>query len=126
MSRRAPVVAAFLCVEAVRALLRQKALSGLTALSVTIGVAALVWVVAIGRAGAERTQEQLQSLGDNLVWIEAGSRNVAGVRTGSRGTTSLTPEDASAIGAEVPLLKSLSPQVDGTILVIHRGRNWTT
>jgi putative ABC transport system permease protein len=126
MNLRSPIIAGFLCGEAVRALLRQKALSALTALSVTIGIAALVWVVAIGKTGADRAQEQLQALGDNLVWIEAGSRNVAGVRTGSLGTTSLTPEDAQAIRDEVPLLKGLSPQVDGTIVVINGSHNWTT
>ena len=30
-----------------------------------------------------RIREQLQNLGDNFVWVEAGSRNVQGVRTGS-------------------------------------------
>src|SRR6185295_19353502 len=99
------MVVALLCGEAVRALLRHGVRSTLSALSIAIGIAAVVWVVAIGKAGAERAEEQLQALGDNLVWVEAGSRNVAGVRTGSRGTTSLTPEDAQAIFDEVPLLK---------------------
>jgi putative ABC transport system permease protein len=112
--------------EAVRALLRQKARSALTALSITLGVAVVVWVVALGSAGAARAEEQLQSLGDNLVWVEAGSRNIAGLRTGSHGTTSLTPEDAEAIREEIPLVRSMSPQIDGTVLAIANGRNWTT
>jgi putative ABC transport system permease protein len=123
---QSPIAARFLFGEAVRALLRQKALSALTALSVTIGIAALVWVVAIGKSGSERAEEQLQALGDNLVWVEAGSRNVAGVRTGTHGTTSLTAEDALAIRDEVRLIKSMSPQADGSVLVIANNRNWTT
>ncbi len=87
-----PLVIAFiLCGEAARALLRNKVRTALTALSITIGIAAVVWVVALGKAGAQRAEEQLQSLGDNLVWVEAGSRNVAGVRTGTHGMTTLTP-----------------------------------
>ena len=77
-------------------------------------------------AGAARAEEQLQSLGDNLVWVEAGSRNIAGLRTGSHGTTSLTPEDAEAIREEIPLIRSMSPQIDGTVMAIANGRNWTT
>jgi putative ABC transport system permease protein len=83
-------------------------------------------VVAIGTAGAERAELELHKLGDNLVWIEAGGRNVNGVRTGTHGTSSLTMDDAEAIRREVPLLKSLSPQVDGSVQVIGAAHNWFT
>jgi putative ABC transport system permease protein len=126
MLPRPLVIALILCAEAARALLRNKVRTALTALSITIGIAAVVWVVALGKAGAQRAEDQLQALGDNLVWIEAGSRNVAGVRTGSHGMTTLTAGDAQAILDEIPRVKSLSPQVDGTVLVIAGSRNWTT
>ena len=126
MIPRSLIIALILCAEAARALLRNKVRTALTALSITIGIAAVVWVVALGKAGAQRTEEQLQALGDNLVWIEAGSRNVAGVRTGSHGMTTLTAGDAQAILDEVPRIKSMSPQVDGSVLVISGSRNWTT
>src|SRR5581483_11349977 len=80
----------------------------------------------IGQAGRERAENTLQDLGDNLVWIEAGSRNVAGVRTGTHGTTSLTIDDAEAVRREVPLIRTLSPQIDGTLQTINGSRNWTT
>ncbi len=95
-------------------------------LGVTIGIAAVVLIVAVGQAGSERAQDELQKLGDNLVWIEAGSRNVAGLRTGTHGTTSLTLEDAEAIRREVPLLTRMSPQIDGTVQIVYGNRNWTT
>src|ERR1700722_13320162 len=91
--------------EAVRGVFRNKSRSALTTLGITIGIAAVVWVVAIGQAGAARTEEQLLSLGDNLVWVEAGSRSVSGVRTGTRGTNTLTMDDGEAIRHEVTLLK---------------------
>jgi putative ABC transport system permease protein len=112
--------------EALRCLWRNKVRSTLSTLGVTIGVAAVVLVVAIGESGAERAQAELQQLGDNLVWIEAGSRNIAGVRTGVHGTTSLTLEDAEAIRAEIPLIRRLSPQVDGTVQAISGSGNWHT
>jgi len=75
MSRRLPILIAAICRESVRALLRHKTRSLLTTLGITIGIAAFVLVIAIGTAGSERAQAELQKLGDNLVWVEAGSRN---------------------------------------------------
>jgi len=112
--------------EAIRGLLRHKLRSALTTLGITIGIAAVVLVVAIGEAGKARAEAALNSLGDNLVWVEAGSRNVAGVRTGTHGTTSLMLDDAEAIRREVPLITRLSPQIDGTIHAINGDRDWTT
>ncbi|MFI5295235.1 MAG: ABC transporter permease [Thermodesulfovibrionales bacterium] len=112
--------------EAVRALYRNKLRSSLSAIGIAIGIAAVICVVAIGTAGSQRAEQQLQNLGDNLVWIEAGSRNVNGVRSGSHGMTSLTMGDAEAISKGVPLIKSVSPNVDGTVLIAWGNRNWTT
>ena len=106
--------------------MRHKLRTALTTLGIMIGIAAVVLVVAVGEAGSARAEAELQKLGDNLVWIEAGSRNVNGVRNGSHGTTSLTAEDADAIRREVPLIKRISPQVDGTVHVIVGDENWTT
>ena len=113
-------------VEALRALVRHRTRSALTTLGITIGVAAVVWASAIGEAGAARARQALEDLGDAFVWIEAGSRNVNGLRTGSHGTTSLTPEDAEAIRREVSLVKRVSENVDGTVQVARAGSNWRT
>ncbi len=112
--------------EAIRAIFRNKLRSALSAIGITIGIAAVVCVVAIGTAGSQRAEQQLQNLGDNLVWIEAGSRNVNGVRSGSHGMTSLTMKDAESILHETSLIKSVSPQVDGTVPIACGNRNWTT
>jgi ABC-type antimicrobial peptide transport system permease subunit len=114
------------CLEAVRALARHKLRTALTMLGITIGAAAFVWAVAIGEGGAARARQILEDLGDNFVWIEEGARNVNGVRTGSHSTTTLTPEDADAIRREVPLVKSVSENVDGSVQVVGAQRNWGT
>ena len=112
--------------EAIRSLSRNKMRSALSALGIAIGIAAVVCVVAVGTAGSQRAEQQLQNLGDNLVWIEAGSRNVNGVRSGSHGMTTLTMGDAEAISNGVPFIKSVSPNVDGTVPIASGNRNWTT
>lgn len=112
--------------EAFRSLYRNKLRSALSAIGITIGIAAVVCVVAIGTAGAQLAEQQLQNLGDNLIWIEAGSRNINGVRSGSHGMTSLTMGDAEAIANEVSSIKNVSPNVDGSVIIIFGNHNWTT
>ena len=111
---------------ALSALARNKLRTALTMLGITIGIAAVICTVAIGEGGSNRIREQLQNLGDNFVWVEAGSRNFKGVRTGSGNTTTLTARDAKAILEAVPLIKSVSPQADGRIQVIYGNLNWST
>jgi len=112
--------------SAVVALLRNKMRSVLTVLGITIGIAAVICVVAIGKAGQARVEQQLNNLGDSLVWVEAGGRAVNGVRTGTHGTKSLTYGDAVAIKSQISLIKSVSPNVDGPIQVIYGNQNWFT
>ena len=112
--------------SAVVALLRNKMRSVLTVLGITIGIAAVICVVAIGKAGQARVEQQLNNLGDNFVWIEAGGRAVNGVRTGTHGTKSLVYADAVAIKNQVSLIKSVSPNVDGNIQIIYANQNWYT
>jgi putative ABC transport system permease protein len=71
-------------------------------------------------------EHELQKLGDNMIWIEAGSRATNGVRFGTRETKSLTVEDSRAIFAEIPGLKRMSPNVDGRVQVIYGTQNWNT
>lgn len=98
----------------------------LTILGITIGIAAVMCVVAIGKAGQVRVEQQMQNLGDNFVWIEAGGRAVNGIRTGVHGTKSLTLGDAAAIGTQIPLIKRVTPNVDGSVQVIYGNQNWYT
>jgi putative ABC transport system permease protein len=113
-------------VEAVRSLARNKIRTGLAMLGIIVGVATVIWVVAIARAATEQVLADIDSLGDNLVWIEAGSRNAAGVRTGTHGMTTLQPGDAEAIRREVPLIAKVSENVDGRIQVVSDSGNWNT
>ncbi len=112
--------------SALVALLRNKMRSVLTILGITIGIAAVICVVAIGNAGQARVEAQLNSLGDNFVWIEAGGRAVNGRRTGTHNTKTLTYADAVAIKNQIPLIKSVSPNVDGSIQVVYGNQNWYT
>jgi len=112
--------------SSVFALVRNKMRSLLTVLGITIGIAAVICVVAIGKAGQAQVEQQMNNLGDAFVWIEAGGRAVNGVRTGTHGTKTLVLADAVAIKNQIPLIKSVSPNVDGSIQIIYANQNWYT
>ena len=105
-------------------LARNKLRSLLTVFGITIGIAAVICVVAIGHAGQARVETALSALGDSFVWIEAGGRAVNGVRTGTRGTNTLTVADSAAIASQIPLIKSVSPNVDASVQMVYRNQNW--
>jgi putative ABC transport system permease protein len=112
--------------EATAALRRNWVRSVLTILGISVGVGAFICVVAIGNAGSSSIEKQLQNLGDNFIWIEAGSRAKNGVRYGARADRTLILADATAIVQQVPLIKAMSPNVDGHLQVIYEGENWST
>ncbi len=112
--------------EAWTSLQRHWIRSLLTVLGIAVGVGAFICVVAIGNAGSSSIEDQLQSLGDNFIWVEAGSRMRNGMRLGARGTRSLILSDAQAIVQQVRLIKRMCPNVDGHLQVVYGGENWTT
>ncbi len=112
--------------SALVALLRNKMRSILTVLGIMIGIAAVICVVAIGKAGQARVQQHLNNLGENFVWIEAGGRAINGVRTGTHDTKTLVMADAIAIKNQISLIKAVSPNVDDPVQVIYGNQNWHT
>jgi putative ABC transport system permease protein len=115
-----------LLLQALRSLGRHKTRTALNSLGIAVGVTSVVWVIAIGEAGGARATEQLHALGDNLVWVEAGARATSGVRTGTFGMRNLMLEDGEAILREVTEIRSMTPNIDGTLVLMGETRNWTT
>jgi putative ABC transport system permease protein len=111
---------------ALQALGRNKLRTVLTMLGITIGIGAVICTVAIGEGGSSLVHEQLVALGTNMVWLEAGGRNINGVRTGNAGTKTLTLDDANAIKESIPFIRLVAPNVDGNVQVVYGNQNWYT
>jgi putative ABC transport system permease protein len=109
-----------------RVLARNKLRTALTMLGITIGIAAVICTVAIGEGSSQQIRERIANLGDNLVWVEAGGRNVNGVRTGNDATKTLTNDDAAALPKEITMLKQCSPNTDGHVQIVYGNENWYT
>ena len=82
---------------ALRALRVNRMRSALTMLGIIIGVAAVIAMVAVGAGATARIQEQIQSIGSNLIIVLPGSISSNGVRLGSGAGVTLTEDDAKAI-----------------------------
>jgi putative ABC transport system permease protein len=112
--------------EVFKALARNRIRSLLTMLGIIMGVGSFICVVGVGKAGSGRVEDQLSKVGDNLIWVEAGSRARSGVRIGTRGIKTLMIGDSQAVLDQVPGIKSAAPNVDGRIQAVYGNLNWGT
>ena len=111
---------------AMRALGRNKTRTILTMLGITIGIAAVICTVALGDGSSQLIEAQLDNLGDNMIWVAAGNRNMAGVRTGTGSTKTLKEEDSAAILKAVPQVKAVAPNSSGHAQIVYQNKNWGT
>ena len=111
---------------ALRALRVNRMRSALTMLGIIIGVAAVIAMVGVGAGATKRIQDQIQSIGSNLIIILPGSVSTNGVRLGSGAVASLTEDDAKAIAAECPSVALTAPTVHGGVQVVYGNNNWAT
>ncbi|MGA2511731.1 MAG: ABC transporter permease [Candidatus Acidiferrales bacterium] len=111
---------------ALRALARNKLRTILTMLGIIIGVGAVICTVAIGQGASEQVQQQIQSLGTNIIMIFTGSVNTGGVHMGSGANKTLTADDAQAILQHVPNVTAVSPMVGSTVQAVNGNQNWLT
>jgi len=113
---------------AFRALVRNKMRAALTMLGIIIGVSAVIAMVSIGQGAQQSVQNQIASIGTNLLFVSAGAQNVGGVRsgTGDTGTNTLTVEDLDAIKREVPSVSMVTPAINTRSQLIFGSQNWNT
>jgi putative ABC transport system permease protein len=111
---------------ALRALRVNGTRSVLTMLGIIIGVAAVIAMVGVGAGATTRIQQQIQSIGSNLIIVLPGSISTNGVRLGSGAVVTLTEDDAKAIAAECPSVSTVAPTVRGGVQVVYGSSNWAT
>jgi putative ABC transport system permease protein len=111
---------------ALRALKVNRARSGLTMLGIIIGVAAVIAMVGVGAGATARIQDQIQSIGSNLIMVLPGSISSNGVRLGAGAVVTLTQDDAKAIAADCPSVAAVVPTVRGAVQVVFGNNNWAT
>ena len=111
---------------ALRALARNKMRTILTMLGIIIGVGAVICTVAIGEGASAQVQQQIQSLGTNMILVFSGSISTRGVHMGSQATKTLTVDDSEAILHGVPGVVAVSPVVFSPVQIVAGNQNWYT
>src|SRR6185436_9192443 len=113
---------------ALRALQRNKLRAFLTMLGIIIGVASVIAMVAIGQGSKKSIQDQLSSMGSNMLTIRPNSNQTVGggARLDATGLQSLTLDDVKAIQKQATYITAVSPAVQGRGQAINGSLNWPT
>ncbi len=111
---------------AFKALQRNKLRAFLTMLGIIIGVAAVISMVAIGQGSKKSIQDQLSSMGSNMITIRPNSNVAAGVRLDATSVQTLTINDVKAIQNQAQYINGISPAVSARGQIINGSLNWST
>jgi putative ABC transport system permease protein len=111
---------------AFRALQINKMRSALTMLGIIIGVGAVIAMVSVGSGATARIQEQIASIGSNVIIVMPGSITASGIRLGSGNAVTLTEDDVKAIAHDCPAVQAVAPTVRGGAQVVSGNNNWAT
>jgi putative ABC transport system permease protein len=112
--------------SAIRALGRNRLRSALTMLGIIIGVGAVIAMVSIGQGAEVMVQDQIASIGTNIMFVTPGSLTSGGVRLGAGAASTLTVEDSESIARECPAVAAASPAVRGAEQMVYGDQNWFT
>ncbi len=99
---------------AFKSLIRNKMRSFLTMLGIIIGVGAVIALVSVGNGAQVQIQQQIASLGTNLLMVMPSSGRIAGVSQGAGTRTSITLDDVDALTRKASLLQGVSPTIRGS------------
>ena len=90
--------------------------SGLTILGMTIGVASVIVLIAVGNGSSKAVQSTIQSLGTNVLVVQPTGAFRGGARANTANTVSLTKADAEALQnpSLAPDVKNASPVVQAS------------
>jgi macrolide transport system ATP-binding/permease protein len=111
---------------AARALRRNKLRAALTMLGIFIGVAAVIAMVAVGDGARYSVEQQIQSLGTNLLVVLPGATTANGVRAGFGSTSTLRVADAQAVAKEGTSVAAVSYIDRQVAQVVYGNHNWST
>lgn len=98
----------------------------LTMLGIIIGVGAVIAMISVGTGAQVRIQQQIQSMGSNLLVILPGSSGAGGIRLGWGSVMTLTEDDAKAIATEIQGVQAVAPSMRGNAQLVAANLNWNT
>lgn len=95
--------------------------SGLTMLGIIIGNASVIAMIGVGQGAQQLAEEQIESLGPNVLFIVPGSRKARSATFDLPRTLVLA--DANAIIDQVPTVQAVAPEINRRQVVSFRTQN---
>lgn len=108
---------------ALRSIRRNLLRSFLTILGIVIGVSAVITMVTLGNGATLAVQNQISSLGTNLLMVRPGQRLGPG---GGGGAPSFKEADAQVVATQIGGIRAVAPEARTNTTVVANGKNWTT
>lgn len=111
---------------ALRAIRANKMRSILTSLGIIIGVAAVIVMLAIGNGAQKSIQNEMKSMGANIMMVRSGVATSGGVRGGFGSQPTMKLGDGDAIQEKISKIKLSAPILNETNQIIYSNTNWST
>jgi putative ABC transport system permease protein len=110
---------------ALRSIRRNLMRSFLTILGIVIGVSAVITMVTLGNGATLAVQNQISSLGTNLLQVRPGQRGGPG-GGGGGGQAAFKEADGDAILSQIGGIAEVAPEARTGATVVANGRNWSS
>lgn len=111
---------------ALRALNGNKFRGFLTMLGIIIGVASVITMLAIGQGSKKSIQDQISTMGSNMINVRPGTGQFGGVRQSGSSMQTLKLEDYEAIVNQAEYILAATPEVSSSGQVIFGANNAPT
>ncbi len=111
---------------ALRAIKANKMRSILTSLGIIIGVAAVIVMLSIGNGAQISIQNEMKSMGTNLIMIRSGTSTSGGQRMGRGSQPTMKASDGNAIEQKIKGIKMAAPVLNDAGQIVYGNANWST
>ena len=111
---------------ALRAIKANKMRSILTSLGIIIGVAAVIIMLAIGNGAQITIQNEMKSMGTNLIMIRSGTSTSGGKRMGHGSQPTMKASDGNAIEEKIDEIALAAPVLNDSGQIVYGSANWST
>ena len=111
---------------ALKSLEVNKMRSALTSLGIIIGVGAVITMLAIGAGATKQVQDNIESMGSNVLTIRSASAKTGGVSMGMGSKPTLSVKDAEAIKKQARGIDAVAPLMSSSKQAMYGNQNWQT
>ncbi len=111
---------------AIRAIKANKMRSILTSLGIIIGVAAVIVMLAIGNGAQLSIQDEMKTMGSNLIIVRSGVATSSGARGGHGSQPTMKASDGDAIQQKIEKIRLAAPILSETAQIVYGNANWST